>query len=413
MSGRTLNLALSLLIATTCAAAQVPDTQRTQENLEAVEEQLETSQDHERALAVEVANLIRQQEELSAKLVAAADEVTLRQKVLGETGDRVSTLDAESAAIRKELLARREILAEILAGLQRLEQNPPPALVVAPGRILDALRSAMMFGAVVPQLRSEAERLANKLARLDSIRLETADERRRAELQFTALEQSRDELAALLVQRRALLKDNEVALANARRRVKELAARATNLRQLLAVLAQQKTGASQQETAREVEEALRRSAMNRPATILAKSVGKLEYPVQGRILARFGESNGIGGALSGLAIAAEAKSLVRAPSDASVVFAGPFRSYGQLLILDAGEGYFLLLAGMSQVDVSLGQRVRAGEPLGAMGEKGAPATLVSAGLSGGRAVLYVEIRKNGEPADSNEWWIGSRKEKIQ
>jgi murein hydrolase activator len=81
--------------------------------------------------------------------------------------------------------------------------------------------------------------------------------------------------------------------------------------------------------------------------------------------------------------------------------------------LDAGEGYLLLMAGMKQIDVALGQVVQAGEPLGIMGTSGAPATLVSTGVSDGRAVLYVEIRKNGEPADSNDWWIGSRREAMQ
>jgi septal ring factor EnvC (AmiA/AmiB activator) len=93
---------------------------------------------------------------------------------------------------------------------------------------------------------------------------------------------------------------------------------------------------------------------------------------------------------------------VSSPADGWVQFAGPFRSYGQLLIINAGDGYYLLLAGMDQISVEVGQFVLAGEPVGGMGDKGAG----SAG-SEGDPTLYVEFKKDGGSIDPEPWWAKS------
>ena len=78
-----------------------------------------------------------------------------------------------------------------------------------------------------------------------------------------------------------------------------------------------------------------------------------------------------------------------------------FRSYGNLLILDAGEGYHVVMSGMTRLDVSQNQFVLAGEPVGLMAERGA----VNDVAAGGPA-LYIELRKDGKPVDSGPWWAG-------
>src|SRR5690606_24611199 len=98
--------------------------------------------------------------------------------------------------------------------------------------------------------------------------------------------------------------------------------------------------------------------------------------------------------------------IVTSPVDATILYAGPFRSYGQLLILDAGDGYHMVLSGLGRVSVSLGQSVLAGEPVGAMGETRVASV---AALDNGDTVpkLYVEFRRDGKPVDPAPWWAGS------
>lgn len=101
-----------------------------------------------------------------------------------------------------------------------------------------------------------------------------------------------------------------------------------------------------------------------------------------------------------------------APCDGWVVYAGRFRSYGQLLILNAGDGYHVVLAGMDRIDVELGQFVLTGEPVGVMGsQRLASAMVPDASLS--QPVLYIEFRKDGASIDPAPWWAASQDRKVR
>ena len=136
------------------------------------------------------------------------------------------------------------------------------------------------------------------------------------------------------------------------------------------------------------------------ATAFSKARGNLPLPVRGTITERFGTDIQTG-KTKGIRIAARAGAQVIAPHDGAIVFAGPFRDYGQLLIIDHGEGYHTLLAGMSRIDGAVGQAVLAGEPVGVMGN----ATEVAGGAANISASpeLYVEIRRRGNPVDPIPW----------
>ena len=125
----------------------------------------------------------------------------------------------------------------------------------------------------------------------------------------------------------------------------------------------------------------------------------------------FGAPDGIGGAEKGISIATRAGAQVTAPGDGWVVYAGPFRSYGQLLILNAGGGYHVLLAGMDRISVDLGQFVLTGEPVAVMGNGSHIAAILATGSS--QPVLYIEFRKDGTPVDPGPWWAAGEGEKVR
>jgi septal ring factor EnvC (AmiA/AmiB activator) len=139
--------------------------------------------------------------------------------------------------------------------------------------------------------------------------------------------------------------------------------------------------------------------------------GHMHLPVNGVRIREFGGSDGLGGIQKGLSIAARAGGEITAPCDGWVVYAGPFRSYGQLLILNAGGGYHVLLAGMERISVDLGQFVLTGEPVAVMG---GPAQVSAAVTTGSKQpVLYVEFRKDGAPIDPSPWWATNESEKVR
>lgn len=147
----------------------------------------------------------------------------------------------------------------------------------------------------------------------------------------------------------------------------------------------------------------------KPAIPFASARAKLPLPAQGRRMLAFGERTQYGGQSKGMVLETRSGGQVVAPCDGWVVYAGEFRSYGQLLIINAGDGYHVLLAGMSQIDVQPGQFVLTAEPVGTMsGGIKQP----SASPPSSAPVLYIEFRKDGRPIDSDPWWIQSQ-QKVQ
>jgi septal ring factor EnvC (AmiA/AmiB activator) len=217
----------------------------------------------------------------------------------------------------------------------------------------------------------------------------------------------------LLQEKEKLEAQSETALADERKKASQLAARATSMKELIAGLE------AQIESARKAAEEKSRAGggqngvagpnapipqENRLAvTSFTAMRGRMELPVAGRILRRYGDDDGTGGTMYGDIVTTQSGAIVTAPADGSVLFAGTFRSYGQLLILDAGDGYHVVLAGLGRISVSLGQSVLAGEPVGLMGEARVAST-VAVDADSSRPELYVEFRKDGKPVDPAPWW---------
>ena len=405
----------ALCLAVPRAVAQTPLPQENE--LGSVEQEMTSSAESLEKIKSDIAAAIRDQEEISGKLITIARTIQSQETAITAAEERILNFRKEEIVLRADLAEKQEVLSELLAGLQRLEQNPPPALVVEPNDVLAALRGAMMFGTIVPELRSDAEILAGKLARLDKIRLEVEKEKAALNGSIISLKTSRIDLGQLILQKKQLIFEGSGKLEEEKRRNSELASKAVSLKQLIADLAAARRKEEEKKTklafALEAERKRQEEFLLRPSVAFSSIRGRLEFPVQGHILKRFGQDDGLGSELRGLAVATRALAQVTAPADAKVEFAGPFRSYGQLLILDAGEGYLVLMAGMKEISAGIGQSVRAGEPVGIMGKGPSSVTLLGDQIQEARPVLYVEFRKNGEAIDSASWWIGGTKEAFK
>ena len=389
----------------------------TAQELESIEQSLQSSTEKQSAIAMQIEAAVKAQAEISAKLIDLAKTLGNQNQAVTEADAHIKSLASEAIVIRSDLAEKQDRLSELLAGLQRLEQNPPPALVVDPQDVLHALRGAMMFGAVVPGMRAQATSLKVQLNRLEAIQTETESTKKNLYDAVLALNVSQQELKSLQIEKKSFAITATKDLEAEKRRAEILATQAKNLKQLLASLETAKIEAEARKTAeakaREEAEKLKLAALAKPASVISEQLGKLAYPVQGDILKQFGDDNGLGSALEGVAIATTAGQNVISPVDGRVEFAGPFRSYGQLLILNAGEGYLVLCAGMKQISAEIGQSVRAGEPLGVMGEGPSSVAIIGGEQELARPVLYVEFRKNNEPVDPSPWWLGGRKEAMK
>jgi len=378
-------------------------------------EALRVATSEQTSLVSEVETLRADRAELNRRLIETAERIQASEQQITIAEDRLGGLTGREAEMQESLKSRRYELTELLAALQRLGVSPPPAIVVRPENALAAIRSAILLGALVPELRDEARKLSADLSELVALRLSIEDEKTRLAETAGQLAIERERIAELLDSKRNTLGQTEQELAAISAQAEALAARTSSLRDLIAQMdrhvsdrmAPQPGDPSAPVTSDPVNARLAMSDPGRirPAMAFTDVRGMLPTPVSGIMLQSFGDSDNFGGRFQGETLATRKMAQVTAPSDGWVVYAGPFRSYGQLLIINAGNGYHILLAGMERINVVLGQFVLAGEPVAVMGQGSTLARSLVAAESADQPVLYVEFRRNGASIDPAPWWV--------
>ena len=392
-----------------------------EQELEAIRTEQKQAAETEAKLRREVEAIGEDRRKLNEALIATAARVRSDEERIGAAETRLKTLEAGEGNLRKSLEARRGVIVEILATLQRMGRRPPPAILVSPEDALLSVRTAMLLGAVLPPMQGEAEKLAADLAELVRVRRAIATERDDLTRELAGLSEERRRLTLLTEERQRKQAETEKAAETERQRAIALARQADSLKELIAKLEQDvalsaraasaASAAARAQESRPNLAALQDPGRLAPAVAFTAAKGALPLPVNGVKIRDFGTPDGFGGTEKGLWIASRAGAQVTAPCDGWVVYAGPFRSYGQLLIINAGGGYHVLLAGMERISVDLGQFVLTGEPVALMGDGPQSATAVAIGTN--QPVLYVEFRKDGTPVDPGPWWATTDSEKVR
>jgi septal ring factor EnvC (AmiA/AmiB activator) len=406
------------------ATAVSPDAikQREQE-LEAARAQQKSAAELQQKLAADIASIGQDRSKLNQQLIDIAAQVRSVETRIGDAEARLRSLDGREQQIRGSLDSRRSEIVEVLAALQRAGRRTPPALLVRPEDALQSLRTAMLLGSVVPELHARTQKLADDLGELVTLRKNIATERDQLAVDRDNLKNDQTRLAALVDERQrqqsSIEKDMEAESARAitlSRQVDSLQGLIAKMEQDLKSAAKAAATATLQGTPAAANSspnpgALRDPARMSPAIAFASAKGLFALPVNGVKIREFGGSDGAGGVEKGISLATRPGAQVTTPCDGWVVYAGPFRSYGQLLILNAGGGYHVLIAGMERISVNIGQFVLTGEPVATMGTKSQVASILAANAS--QPVLYVEFRKDGTPIDPGPWWAANEGEKVR
>ncbi len=354
---------------------------------------------------------------LQVRAVAVARQARQQEVALSQATDRLDKLEAEEAFQRAALARNDKQHRQTLAALQRLAIQPPAALLARAASPLDSLRGTLLLRAALPEIQSRAQNLRREVDRLAALRQIIAEESRQVAETKTALEHEQTQIAALvgeMQRRQSITAEQQQAMV---RRSENMARHAETLHELLTEVAPPPPEApsvkaeaapaptaaeppavpetpAAAETATELPTAgqqIASLALVRPPTIrsFSNSRDKLVMPVHGKIRTRFGQTlpkgREPGGKSRGLLIRAQPGAPVVAPFDGEVVYAGHFRAYGQILIIDHGGRYHSLLAGLERIDAVVGQWVLAGEPLAVLD-----------GNPDQRPELYLELRHKGE-----------------
>lgn len=397
-----------------------------QMQLRGVEDTIRASEDQRRRIEADIESIRADRARLNAALIDTTAKVQDAERQMDAGRTRLTTLVGSENALRKSLDSRRALIADVLAVLQRMGRSPPPAILVRPQDMTQAIRAAMLLGSVIPDLKSETVALAQDLDELAQLRKSIASENESLGQRAQTLAKDKERLTALVAARQQSLTDAEQSLGSQRDRAAELARQASNLKELIARMetevAPAKAAAAASRAADEAAAAdvqTRASAAKtkdparlRPAVAFADVKGQVALPAAGAIVKTFGAPDAFGGTEKGVSIATPVAATVASPIDGWVAFSGPYRTYGQLLIINAGGGYYMVLAGMDRINVGVGQFVLAGEPVAAMGD-GSARTAAAAAIGAEQPILYIELRKDGTAIDPGPWWAKTDIEKAR
>jgi septal ring factor EnvC (AmiA/AmiB activator) len=430
------------------AAAQTAQSQTTgpQKTLSDVERSLAASRARDAELARSSDALEKELEGLRHRMVQVAEQATRLEAELTELEETLRVLEAEERTQAAKLDAEKVRISSLLGALQRLSRIPPEAMIGRDQSPVDTLRSALLLRSTVPALQERADALAAAIRQFVELRA-TLDERRgRAEKARTDLSARQADIALLVERRLELQQQTETEREQVAQRMARLGNEAKDLRALIerlereqaerlererreaearrraeerrkaeeaarlaAAQAAARDKAEREKAAREAAEAEAREREKAAAEAAAAAArvpdppprdsgggGGTRLPVAGQVTTRYGEADRFGVTSRGLTVATRPGAQVVAPSAGSVMFAGPFRGYGLILIVEHPNGYHSLIAGLGRIDANVGQRVLAGEPLGVMGT---PAD--------GNPDLYFELRRNGQPINPQRGLPGS------
>ena len=354
---------------------------------------------------------------ISKDMIASAKQIQSSEEKISRMESELETLRADLKKAEENFVVEDDNLIKTLSALQNLALKPTEALFVQPLTPVEIIRSAMLLREAVPHLQENAARIREDLEKIENQKNLVEKQVARIIRQKKILENEHEQMKALVQRKSKIRNAVEIKSVKAKKKVERLASQANDLRDLLNKLEKQR-----QEKLRRQEEERRRLAelkaaearraaeetkkleekqradlikfkpevINEVGENFVKAKGHLLRPARGPVVTAYGEQMSKGVTSKGIIIKTRSQAQVISPYDGTVIFAGPFRGYGNLIIIEHGQGYLSLLAGLEEVDCELGQMLLAGEPVGQMPESG-------------DTRLYVELRKDNHPINPLTW----------
>jgi septal ring factor EnvC (AmiA/AmiB activator) len=378
-------LVLGICLAATPAIIAPASANDIENRLEAVQQDLDKSREKR-------ANLDKAARKAAAELRAVKRQgVNLARKMHRHSADadrieaQLNSLEERERTKTEKMQQRKAQLSVTLAALQRLARMPTATLVAVPQSTDKTIRTAILLRAAVPELQRDAMSLGDDLRALTSLRDQISADKVALTDSLARLKAERKSLAALTSDKFKLLKNMKSAERAAAQKAARLSARAGNLRELLEKLSiRQNRPALRAPGSAPV--ALIPVPARKPAVTPPVTISRGVLPAPGRIVTTFGAKMPNGTLSKGVFVVTRPAAAVVAPTPGRVVFAGQFRGYGNLVILELRDKGHALISGMSRIDAQVGDDVLVGEPLGEM----TPST-------GTAPKLYFELRRRGRP----------------
>jgi septal ring factor EnvC (AmiA/AmiB activator) len=335
-------------------------------------------------------------EKFRIRAATLATRVQNSEAVLAAAEARGRLVDQAIARQRQLLAARQGRIVNLLAALESMSRRPPALALVQPGSVRDTARVALLLDGILPVLRQRTADLRQTINILRALREQTVIARTQLASAQRRLDESRKLLAQMEDQRRRDARELATASMLESDRALALSVESKDLHQLIGKLDDQTQLSNRLASlpgpvlrpahipAAALPPPVDRLVIQTAATPPARGGGYV-LPALGEVVTGFGELSHAGIRARGVTLDTRAKAQVVAPAEGRIAFAGPFREYGNIVIIEQKDRRTTLLAGLDRLDARVGERVVAGGPVGRMGNT--------------NHSLTIEVRENGEPVN--------------
>ena len=369
-------ISLVLLSFSAPSFAQKPPIPERKDDLDSIQSKLNSEQKKAAALKKTLGSAEKDLSQTKKDLVNIAQEMRSNEISLQNLETRIKKLTAEQIDLSERLEEDQGSIASLIIALQRLKRTPTESLIVKPGAPLQTAQTAMLLESTLPAVYGRAGALSKDLQRLASITLSLEEDKRAAHQTKNELNKKHEQIKNLVKKRETIMRNTRSDYDYQKQKIDRLSAEAKTLMELIDKLEKH------------------RNQSKAPARQIAYSnipeLGKIRLPAIGSITTRFGQADEIGAPSQGIKIESQPNAMVISPMGGIVRFAGFFKNYGNMVIIEHKNGYHSLIAGLNSVNTTVESQVKAGEPIG---------QLPVSSSRGGRPRLYYELRSNGQPID--------------
>ena len=375
---KALVLALSLMIGSAAVAAPTAkDLAKIEAQIKQAKQQQAENQRKSQALDKEVKNVQKEMVSLAKSVRKHEDQLSLLEQKKKE-------LQNQQDELEQKLSLSSLQMAKIMQGMQTLALRPSEILLIQAKTPIQMLRSHRLMQYSFPIVGGIQQQTQEDLNALSQVKMDLQTKISAIKTTTAELSDKNEQMEKLAQQKKVLQAQYASSYEKSKAKVEKLAKEAKSLKDLLASIEkeQQKKRAKAKTTTRGFG-----------TGAFARARGSLPLPAQGRITQNFGDTTGASQShAKGMVVTTRKLAQVAAPFDGTVLFAGPFQNYGKLVIIDHGDNYLTVLAGMDTITTSVGSQLLTGEPIGKMG-----ASYTS---------LYIEVRQNGQAINPRPWFVG-------
>ncbi len=305
--------------------------------------------------------------------------------------EKKAKIDVNISEIEDAIRLDEAELLKLLAALQRMEANPPPTLALRPDNAIATAQAGQLMTTLSKQLDQRTKVLTAQLTSLAEEQSLADETQAQIEANQRQLERRRAKTQSLVAEKSTLRKSIDTQHEEKQALVTKLAQESESLRELLEKLeSEAKSIRPRIKPGRGITQPSKRPAL--PLALpegigpFAKAKGRLTLPVSGPLTSRYGGNE------QGLTFRTASRGQVLAPYAGRVEFAGPFKNYDKVIIVDVGEGYYILMTGLGDIFAEIGETLKQGDPVGSMPPD-----------ASGSNELYLEVRKDGQTVDPGPW----------